>query len=178
MIQYRKVNATEEMMRILIAYASKTGSAREMATLLAENLPNQEVTLCDLGTTQPDPAAFDYVVLGGSIRMNRAHKALRAYLSQYGKELVSIPHTLFLCCAFADQLDHYFGVAFDRALLDSAEERVYFGGDMSLSRQRGFDKFMTRLLRNAILEGEEDGLCLPNLLPEHVRLLADSLRKK
>ena len=165
-------------MRILIAYASKTGSAREMATLLAENLPNQEVTLCDLGTEQPDPSGFDHVVLGGSIRMNRAHKALRAYLARYGEVLCAIPHTLFLCCAFSDQLDHYFAVAFDRALLDSAEECVYFGGDLTLSRQRGFDKFLTRLLRNGILEGEEDGLCLPNLLPEHVRLLADRLRKK
>ena len=47
-------------MKLLIAYASKSGCAREMAALLAEQLPRHEVTLCDLACEQPDPAAFDY----------------------------------------------------------------------------------------------------------------------
>ena len=165
-------------MKLLIAYASKSGCAREMATLLAEQLPRHEVTLCDLAKEQPDPAAFDYAVVGGSIRMNKAHKALRAYIEKYGKVLEKVPHTLFLCCAFAEQLEHYFAVAFPRALRESAERTVYFGGDLSLSRQRGLDKLLTRMIRNSILESEEEDAVLPTLLPEHVRTLADHLRKK
>jgi menaquinone-dependent protoporphyrinogen IX oxidase len=166
------------MMKLLIAYASKSGCAREMATLLKEQLPRHEVTLCDLAKEQPDPAAFDYAVVGGSIRMNKAHKAMRAYMEKHGDALKSCPHTLFLCCAFAEHLDHYFGVAFPREILESAEERVYFGGDLSLSRQRGLDKLLTRMIRNSILESEEEDAVLPTLLPEHVRALADRLRKK
>ena len=165
-------------MKLLIAYASKTGSAREMAELLAKQLQNQDVTLCDVATAQPDPTEFDYVVLGGSIRMNRTHKALRAYIERYGEALLNVPHTLFLCFAFADQIDHYFSVAFPRELRESADQTVYFGGDLSLSRQRGFDKWITKMLRNSILESEEEDLVLPTLLPEHVRALADFLRRK
>ena len=165
-------------MKLLIAYASKSGCAREMATLLAEQLPRHEVTLCDLDKEQPDPAAFDYAVVGGSIRINKAHKALRRYLEKYEQALVKVPHTLFLCCAFAEYLDHYFGVAFPQELRESAEEEVYFGGDLSLSRQRGLDKLLTRMIRNSILESEEEDAVLPTLLPEHVRTLADRLRKK
>ncbi len=165
-------------MKLLIAYASKSGCAREMATMLAELLPRHEVTLCDLSREQPDPAAFDYAVVGGSIRINKAHKALRAYLDQYGKALVCVPHTLFLCCAFAEQLEHYFAVAFPRVLRESAEQTVYFGGDLSLSRQKGLDKLLTRMIRNSILESEDENAVLPTLLPEHVRTLADRLRKK
>ena len=165
-------------MKLLIAYASKSGCAREMAAMLAEQLPRHEVTLCDLAVDQPDPAAFDYAVVGGSIRMNKAHKALRQYLDKYGDALGKVPHTLFLCCAFAEQLEHYFAVAFPRALRESAEELVYFGGDLSLSRQRGLDKLLTRMIRNSILESEEEDAVLPTLLPEHVRTLADRLRKK
>lgn len=165
-------------MKLLIAYASKSGCAREMATMLAQQLPRHEVLLCDLSKEQPDPAAFAYAVVGGSIRMNKAHKALRAYLSKYGEALAKVPHTLFLCCAFAEQLEHYFSVAFPRALRDSAEQLVYFGGDLSLSRQRGLDKLLTRMIRNSILESEEEDAVLPTLLPEHVRTLADRLRKK
>ncbi len=166
-------------MKILIAYGSKTGSAEEMATLLATELARHDVTLADLATERPDPAQFDYVVLGTSIRMNRAQKSVRRYIAKYKEALCNVPHTLFLCCAFSDQFDHYCGVAFPRELIETAEERLYFGGDLSLSRQHGMDKVLTRMLRNSILENEdEEGCLLPTLLPEHVRALADRLRKK
>ena len=165
-------------MKLLIAYASKTGSVREMATLLRDKIPNHEITLADLALECPDPADFDYVVLGGAIRFNRIHKALRAYIERYRDALAQMPHTLFLCCAFADQLEHYLAVAFPRELRESAESMEYFGGDLTLSRQRGLEKWITRMLRNSILESEEEREVLPTLLPEHVRLLADRLRKK
>ena len=165
-------------MKLLIGYASKSGCAREMATMLAEQLPRHEITLCDLAVEQPDPTAFDYAVVGGSIRINKVHKALRRYLEKYGEALERVPHTLFLCCAFAEYLDHYYAVAFPRELRESADELVYFGGDLSLSRQKGIDKWLTRMIRNSILESEEENAVLPTLLPEHVRALADRLRKK
>ena len=165
-------------MKLLIAYASKSGCAREMATLLAEQLPRHEITLCDLSLEQPDPAAFDYAVVGGSIRMNKAHKALRTYIAKWGTALQKIPHSLFLCCAFPEQLEHYYAVAFPRELRESAERMVYFGGDLTLSRQRWLDKLLARMIRNSILESEDEDNVLPTLLPEHVRTLADHLRKK
>ena len=165
-------------MKLLIAYASKSGCAREMATMLAEQLPRHEITLCDLAKEQPDPTAFDYAVVGGSIRINRAHKALKKYLEKYGDALTKVPHTLFICCAFSEYLDHYYGVAFSRELRESADEVLYFGGDLTLSRQRGLDKWLARMIRNSILESEDEDNVLPTLLPEHVRALADRLRKK
>ena len=165
-------------MKLLIAYAGKSGCAREMATMLAELLPRHEVTLCDLVHEQPDPTAFDYAVVGGSIRMNKAHKALRHYIEKHGEALVKVPHTLFICCAFAEHLDHYYGVAFPRELRESADELVYFGGDLTLSRQKGWDKWLARMIRNSILESEDEENVLPTLLPEHVRMLAERLRKK
>ena len=166
-------------MKILIAYGSKTGSAREMATLLKNEFARHDVTLADLAVQRPDPTAFDYVVLGTSIRMNRAQKSVRRYIAKHQEALCRVPHTLFLCCAFSDQFDHYCGVAFPRDLIDTADECVYFGGDLSVARQHGVDKILTRMLRNSILENEdEEGCLLPTLLPENVRALADRLRKK
>lgn len=165
-------------MKLLIAYASKTGCTREMATMLASLLPNHEVTLADLAGEQPDPACFDYVVLGTPIRMNRAHKAVVQYIQSHEDVLCRVPHTLFLCCAFSDQFDHYCRVAFSDELIKSAEECVYFGGDLSLSRHHGIEKLLVRMIRNGILESEEDDAVLPNLMPEHVRVLADRLRVK
>ena len=163
-------------MKVLIAYAGKTGCTAEMAELLAKCIPNHEVTLADLNESCPDPEGYDYVVLGTAIRMNRAHKAMRRYLKRFSAAICGIPHALFLCCAFPDQFDHYLGVAFPRELVRTAERTEYFGGDLSLHRHKGLEKWIVRMMRNAILEGEEDGLVLPGLLPEHVRLLGDYLR--
>ena len=149
-----------------------------MAELLAAELSRHEVTLVDLAAERPDPSQFDYVVLGTSIRMNRPIRSVRRYIEKQEKALCTVPHTLFLCCAFPDQFEHYLGVAYTRALIDTAEECLYFGGDLTLSRQRGLDKLLTRMIRNSILESEEEDAVLPTLLPEHVRTLADYLRKK
>ena len=84
----------------------------------------------------------------------------------------------FLCCAFADHFEHYIEAAYPPQLTESAEELCYFGGDLMPARQKGWDKLLCKMIRNGILESEEDDAALPCLLPEHVRLLADKLRKK
>lgn len=165
-------------MKILIAYAGKSGCTAEMAALLAKELPNHNVTLADLCQGQPAPDGFDYAVLGTSIRMNRPHKAMKQYLRANAAALSQMPHALFLCCAFADQFEHYLEVAYPAELIGSADELCYFGGDLSPARQRGVEKLLCKMIRSGILESEEDDAALPCLLPEHVRLFADKLRKK
>ncbi|MBQ8356754.1 MAG: hypothetical protein IJX39_02980 [Clostridia bacterium] len=165
-------------MKILIAYATKSGTSEAAAKLLAEALPNHTVTLADLGETTPVPGDFDYIVLGGSVRMGKAHKALRRYLSVHGAEICDLPHTLFLCCGIPDQFENYLESTYSAELLKSAEEAVYFGGELDVSKQHGLDKLIARMMRNSISESEEDDAMLPGFLPEHVRLLADRLRKK
>ena len=165
-------------MKILIAYASKTGTSREMCTLLASLLPNHEVTLADLATATPDPQGFDYIVLGAPVRMGKLHRAARAYIKEWGEHIATRPHTLFLCCAFADQFENYAEMLYPARLLESAEEVLYFGGELDLSRQRGFDKLLVRMMRSSIQESEDDEAMLPGRLPEHVRMLADRLRAR
>ena len=47
-------------MKILIAYASKSGTAKEAAELLAADLQNHTVTVADIEKTDPVPGDFDY----------------------------------------------------------------------------------------------------------------------
>ena len=165
-------------MRILIAYASKTGTAKQAAELLAERLQNHTVTLADLSETDPVPGDFDYIVLGGPIRAAKAHRALRSYLKRRDSELCAVPHTLFLCCAYADLFEDYALMTYSAPLLESAEDLLYFGGVLDLSAQRGTDKWIARMMRNEILEDEDGDRVLPCLMPEHVRILADRLRTR
>lgn len=163
-------------MKILIAYATKTGTARELCTLLASLLPNHEVTLADLEAEKPRAADFDYVVFGSPVRYGKLHRAAKTYIKENGKALAAVPHTLFLCCAFADQFENYAEMLYERDLLESADEVVYLGGDLDLSKQRGIDKLLVRMMRSSIRDSEDDEAMLPGPLPEHVRLLADRLK--
>ena len=164
-------------MRILIAFAGKSGGTRAMCELLATHLPHHEVVLSSLTEQAISPEGFDYIVFGGAVRMGKLHRAARAYLAAHGAALAGKPHALFLCCAFAEQFENYVEMLFPKAVLESADEAVYFGGELNVSRQKGLDKLLARMMRNAILESEEDEAMLPGLLPEHVRMLADRLRQ-
>lgn len=169
-------------MNILIAYASKSGTTRGAAEMLAKLLINHTATLADLEKTTPVPGDFDYIVIGGPIRMGKAHKALRRYLASFDEALCKIPHTLFLCCSIPHQFEHYLECTFSDALRESAEDALYFGGELNLSKQRGFDKLIVRMIRNSIEESaeeeEDEDAVIPGLLPEHIRILADRLRVK
>lgn len=162
-------------MRILIAYASKSGTAKAASELLAAHLQNHEVTVADLEKNDPVLGDFDHIVLGGSIRMGKAHKALRRFLKEREQALCPIPHTLFLCCGIPEQFENYLERTYSAALLESADEAVYFGGELDISKQRGFDKLVAKMIRNSIRDSEDDEAGLPGLLPEHVRVLADRL---
>ena len=164
-------------MKILIAFAGKSGGTRAMCELLASHLQRHEVVLSDLAGEAISPEGFDHIVLGGAVRMGKLHRAARAYLAAHSTAIASMPHTLFLCCAFAEQFENYAEMLFPKALLESADEVVYFGGELNVSRQKGFDKLLARMIRNSILESEDDEAMLPGLLPEHVRMLADRLKQ-
>jgi len=165
-------------MKILIAYATKSGTAKEAAELLAADLQNHTVTVADLGKNDPVAGDFDYIVLGGPIRAGRAHKALRQYIKKQEKALCAVPHTLFLCCAYADLLMDYMEMTFPAAVRESADDMLYFGGVLDVSKQKGFEKWIARMMRNSIIEDEDGEQVLPCLMPEHIRVLADKLRLK
>ena len=109
--------------------------------------------------------------------MGKLHRAARSYIKAYAAVLEKTPHTLFLCCAFADQFENYIDMLFPKNLRETADEAVYFGGELNVSRQRGLDKLLVRMIRSSIIESEDDDAMLPGLLPEHVRMLADRLRQ-
>lgn len=165
-------------LKILIAYAGKTGGSAEMCGLLATLLPNHTVVLADLTAGDTPSLDVDYVVLGGAVRFGRLMPAARRFIRENEGKLTALPHSLFLCCAFHEQFENYMDRVFPTGLVESAEKTVYFGGELNLSKQKGFDKLLVRMVRSSIMASEEKDAALPGLLPEHVRLLADYLRPR
>ena len=165
-------------MKLLIAYAGKTGGSADMCALLASLLKNHAVTVCDLAKTDPVIGDYDYVVFGGAVHFAKLYRPARRFLKQHEKELAALPHTLFLTCAFAEQFQNYADMIFPADLIETAEQVVYFGGELDPKKARGLDRLLIRAVRSHIRDSEDGDATLPGLLPEHVRMLADTLRAK
>ena len=81
---------------VLVAYATKRGSTREVAEAVAE-----ELTIRGLETTVApadeiaDLAGFDGVVLGGSLYMGRWHADARSFLKRHREALAGVPLAVF-----------------------------------------------------------------------------------
>ncbi len=94
-------------MKTLIAYATKTGTAEKCARMLAERIPG--ATLADLRTEKPNPAPYDQVIVGGSVRMGSLHVDARQYLEGAKSILLQKRLGVFLCAGFAEKADAIFG---------------------------------------------------------------------
>ena len=165
-------------MKLLIAYAGKTGGSAEMCALLASLLQNHAVTVCDLSKTDPVLGDYDYIVFGGAVRFAKLCRPARRFLRAHEREIAALPHTLFLTCGFAEQFPNYADMIFSAHLRETADDVLYFGGELDPGKARGFDRLLLRAARNRVLESEDKDAALPGLLPEHVRMLADKLRAK
>lgn len=165
-------------MRILFAYAGKSGTCARACDTFVAALPCFEVRALDLTRESADPADFDYVLLGGAVRFGRVHKAARAFAKKYRKTLLEKPFSLFVCCANAQFFETYAERGFSKELANGARQVLYFGGELNVGAQKGIDKWVAKAMRTAVLDDEDGEALLPGFLPEHVRLLADQLRQE
>ena len=81
---------------VLVAFASKHGSTREVAEAVAQRLVQHglEVETAPVSAVD-DVTQFDAVVLGTALYMGRAHKSARSFLHRYGAELATLPVAVF-----------------------------------------------------------------------------------
>ena len=170
-------------MKILILYASKNGVTRECAETLCELLKkHDEVTLCSVKDGPlPSPADFDVAIVGSNIRMGLMNKEIKKYLKKHKTELSSMNTALFLCCGFADSFEEYCDVEIPKSL-DASLGIHYFGGEMKPEKLRGIDKLVVKMVRSSIKtmnfkNGQLDQIPLPEILPENITRLADSIRE-
>ncbi len=146
--------------RILIAVASKTGTTRKCAALLADRLPNGWAEVCNLERERPSPADYDLVVVGGSVRMGRLHKAARQYLNFNQMLLQAMPAAYFLCNCFVEQKEAILQNNIPAALLSTAICADSFGGVMELAAQRGIDRLIAGMAAKTLDAHAAGGICL------------------
>ena len=169
-------------MKVLIGYASKTGTAKSCAECLSEELKQQDVVLADLECETPDLREYDLVVLGSSVRFGKARPKFNEFLKINKGALMEIPHGFFLCCGFGHEFERYEEKVFDGELRDTSFASLNFGGLLKLPQASWLERFFLRRVREEIRCSEiEDGEytpVLPDILPENITMMASRVRQE
>lgn len=169
-------------MKILIAYASKNGTARTCVDRLTEQLRGMDITVADLEKEAPDPNGYDTVVFGSSVYFGKLRPAARQYLKEHEDALTRKRLALFLCCGLTEEYEYYREKLFGQALRDAAFQTLYFGGSLSSEGRSFTDRLFLRSMRSMLLEealnNNQYEIELPGILPENIDKLATYLRKE
>ena len=155
-------------MKTLIAYASKTGTTEKCARMLAEKIGN--AVLVDLCAQKPNPAAYDQVIVGGSVRMGSLHVDARQYLEGTEPILLEKRLGIFLCAGFAEKANAILENNVSAQLREHALQCACFGGEIDMGKLRGFEKMITKMALRSFKDG--DGATMPHLLPERIEAFA------
>ena len=169
-------------MKILIIYASKNGVAKKAAEKLSDELSaTNEISLFDINNNPPSPKDFDVVILGGSIRMTKLNKKLKAYLKEHLNTISEKQSAFFICCGIIRDFDDYKATELPTKIKFSLGVEC-FGGELKPDKVRGFDKLFTNIMRQKILTQDSDlanssGLELPEFMPENILALAERIKR-
>ena len=161
-------------MKILIAYATKSGTTRICAEKLAQLLPQHNVTLIDLSENSDlCPTDFDFTVVGGPIRMGKLHKTTKKFIESNTFE--PSKYAFFICNGLNENTEEYFKKNFPSHLLDSALVYTSLGGELKPDNQNGFDRFLLKMFIESNRENED--FVMPTIYTEEIGRLADKIKK-
>lgn len=171
------------MKKILIAYASKSGTVKMCAERLARELDGHSIDLVDLNENMPkDIDSYDFVAVGSSIRMGKLQSRAASFIDRFEPVLKKKRTGYFICCGFTDSADEYFANNIPSELLEYAVAYECFGGELDPKKHKGFDRFVVRAVKNSVLdEGAHDGEMrtanLPAIEPDSISRFASYVRR-
>lgn len=132
-------------MKTLIVYASHHGCTEECARRLQTRLGGG-VDLVELrGRPAVDPAAYDRVVIGGSIQAGKIQGGVRNFCRQHLETLLTKPLGLFICCmAEGEQAQKQFDGAYPEVLRRHARATGLFGGAFHFEKMNVLQRAIIR----------------------------------
>jgi menaquinone-dependent protoporphyrinogen oxidase len=157
--------------KTLIAFATKHGTTKKCAQILAEKMSG--AVLADLKTEKPDPAEYECVIIGGSIYMGRLRKEARKYIAKYKEQLKKKKLGLFICSGSVENLNQYLQTNIDKDIIDCAQAKIAFGGLFDISVMKGMDKMIAQA---AVNDAVAKNTPMPCILTENIEKMAEAMK--
>jgi menaquinone-dependent protoporphyrinogen oxidase len=162
--------------RVLVAYASKRGSARQAAEWIAEELGD----CCDLvnlqGSRKVNLQPYQVVVLGSGILAGSVYKPLKKFIKARNEELAGKDICLFIThIAEGEEIEKDFRSAFEEEFLARARVREGLGGRLKLGQ---LNFFLRLIMKKIEKEAGKDYSDYDNLSHEACVNFAHKVRER
>ncbi|MEG0829224.1 MAG: flavodoxin domain-containing protein [Anaerovoracaceae bacterium] len=141
-------------MNVLIAYASKTGTTEKCAKILKALV--DDATLCNLAKEKPALNEYNFIIIGGSIRMGKLHKSAKEFITKNKDTLMDKKTAYFICNCFPDNVEDIIQKNIPADLLKKAIVASSFGGEIDPTKQKGMDKLITKIVAKSGKKTAED----------------------
>jgi menaquinone-dependent protoporphyrinogen IX oxidase len=139
------------MGKTLIAYASKSGTAKEAAGRIAEMLPGSD--LVDLTAKIPILSDYEAAIIGGGVRIGAVHKETKRFIDANTAKLETMRTAYFITNSFVDDADEIIG----KMLPDNLRRQAVFtgtlGGRLDIDNLKGLDKKIAKMVSKSLDEG-------------------------
>lgn len=149
-------------MKILIAYASKSGTTEDCAQSLAQQL-DAEVTLLNLKKgSKVDFSVYSHIVIGTPLYMGKVMAPVQRFCRANLPQLLSKRLGFFTCGIGEEkEMQKYVAAAIPAELLQHAAVRKHFGGELRLEKLNFLMRFaMQKQLEqsNAVYQINRDAI--------------------
>ena len=148
-------------MKILIVYATKTGTTQKCAEILRQQLEN--TTLVNLKTKEQEIAEYDCIIIGSPIRIGMIDKSVKQFITKNKELLRTKKVAYFICCGFNDNWKQYYESNIPKELLEEAVTYESFGGELDITKQKGFDKFVVNMVTKNMEQDRETKILEENI---------------
>ncbi len=157
-------------MKILVAYASKTGTTAKCAKMLAGYLAGAD--LVDLTKKTPILDKYDLIIIGASIRMGYIHKTAGIFINEHQQQLLSKKIGFFFCNGFSEDMDELIEDNLPDEVAKKAIVIDSFGGELVIEKQKGIDRYVAKMIAK---KADEQKAPLPRIYTERIKQFAVKL---
>ncbi|SDM93609.1 flavodoxin domain-containing protein [Acetanaerobacterium elongatum] len=160
-------------MNTLILYATKYGATKQIADQLARELGGN-VTINNIHDGKPGIEAFDTVIVGGSVYMNKIQHGITSFLKANEKQLIKKRLGLFIGCYTPPETEGYLEQFFSTALLAHAQAKDMLGGLMQYDKMNPVYRKIFMSLKK--IDDFNKNFIEPKIETERIRAFAERMQ--
>lgn len=133
-------------LKTLIVYDSRYGCTEKCAQMIGSKLGNAVVV--NVNNAPEDIGFYDVIIIGGSIYMGKIQRSIKKFIERHIKVLLKKTVGLFISCMFVGERGkEQLQKAFNKELYEKAKVKDFFGGEITYSKMKFFDRLLIRLFR-------------------------------
>lgn len=159
-------------MKILIIYASKTGTTEKCAKEINTKIKNSKIV--NIKNQNENIDKYDLIIIGTPIRIGMIDKKIKKFIINNLETLKNKKVAYFICCGFKENSKQYFEQNIPKELLNKSIIYDTFGGNLDINKQKGLDKIITKIVikktdKNRKIKILEENICkFIKIIKEHL----------